>query len=84
MPTLFNRSSKTYKSLRADWLDLPTELRFPVIAVAIAEFATKVSVWVSLSRRAPEKVRGPKWVWALLTIVNGVGPAAYWAFGRKN
>ncbi|ANE04067.1 hypothetical protein ccrud_07515 [Corynebacterium crudilactis] len=72
-----------YKSLRADWLDLPTELRFPVIAAAVVEFAGKVSVWVSLNRRKQEEVRGPKWLWALLTVVNGVGPAAYWAFGRK-
>ncbi|BAU95897.1 hypothetical protein N24_1635 [Corynebacterium suranareeae] len=83
MPTLFDRSSKTYKSLRADWLDLPTELRFPLIFAVVAEFATKVSVWVSLKNRAPEKVRGPKWMWFLLTFLNGVGPAAYWAFGKK-
>lgn len=71
------------RSLRADWLDLPTEYRFPLLALIIVEFASKVATWVSLSRRPVDTVRGPRWLWFLLTFVNGLGPAAYWIFGRK-
>lgn len=71
------------RSLRADWLDLPTEYRFPIIAAAAVEFAGKVATWISLARRPAEAVRGPRWLWFLATFINGFGSAAYWLFGRK-
>lgn len=71
------------QSLRADWFDLPTELRFPLVGLTAAELAAKVGMWISLARRPSEKVRGPKWAWVLASLINGVGPAAYWTFGRK-
>lgn len=83
MSSLNKDFTKIFNSLRADWLDLPTELRFPIIIAAVGEFALKVSVWVSLSRRKARFVNGPKWMWATLTAINGIGPAAYWLFGRK-
>lgn len=73
----------TVQSLRADWFDLPTELRFPLVGVTVAELTAKIAMWVSLSRRPAEKVRGPKWLWVLGSFINGIGPAAYWTFGRK-
>ncbi|WP_293951798.1 PLDc N-terminal domain-containing protein [uncultured Corynebacterium sp.] len=74
---------QTVQSLRADWFDLPTELRFPLVGVTVAELTAKAAMWVSLSRRPAEKVRGPKWLWVLGSFINGIGPAAYWTFGRK-
>lgn len=71
------------ESLRADWFDLPTELRFPLVGLTFAELLAKVGMWISLYRRPAEKVRGPKWMWVLASFLNGVGPAAYWTFGRK-
>ncbi len=74
---------KSTHSLRADWFDLPTELRFSLVAAVIVEVTGKVSMWISLARRPASKVRGPKWAWALGSFINGVGPGAYWLFGRK-
>ena len=48
----------------------------------LVEVAGKIASWVDLSRRPAESVRGPKWVWVLAQFINGLGPAAYWAFGR--
>ncbi len=71
------------QSLRADWFDLPTELRFPLVGLTAAELTAKIGMWISLARRPAERVRGPKWVWVLASFVNGIGPATYWTFGRK-
>lgn len=54
-----------------------------LFAVVIAEFAAKIATWVSLSRRSRNQVRGPKWAWRAASLLNGVGPAGYWLFGRK-
>ncbi len=71
------------ESIRADWFDLPTELRFPLVGAIIGELVAKIAMWVSLSRRPAEKIRGPRWIWVLAGFINGFGPAAYWTFGRK-
>jgi hypothetical protein len=40
---------------------------------------------VDLFRREPERVRGPKWVWALVSIIVGtIGPIIYFVIGRKD
>lgn len=54
-----------------------------LLAGVVAELAAKIATWVSLSRRSRGQVRGPKWAWRLGTLLNGIGPAAYWLFGRK-
>jgi hypothetical protein len=38
---------------------------------------------VDLRRRPPDQVNGPKPLWVAISLVNFVGPLAYFAFGRK-
>jgi len=38
--------------------------------------------WRDLRGRTPEQVRGPKWLWWLLSS-NLTGSAAYWVAGRR-
>ena len=68
---------------RKEYNDLPTAPRTAVALTAAAELALKVAALVDLIRRPASRVRGPKWAWGLGLFVNGVGPAAYWAFARK-
>ena len=69
--------------LRTEFNDLSTPARVSLLAGVAAELAAKIGAWVDLSRRPADKVRGPKWAWALVQFINGIGPAAYWAVGRK-
>ena len=69
--------------LRTEFNDLSTPARVSLLAGVAAELAAKIGAWVDLSRRPADKVRGPKWAWALAQFINGIGPAAYWAVGRK-
>ncbi|WP_231295010.1 hypothetical protein [Corynebacterium efficiens] len=80
---LLTRSKDLARSIRADWLDLPTELRFPLMALLAGESAARIATWFSLVRRPAGTVRGPRWVWACVSLVVGAGPLAYWLAGRK-
>lgn len=35
-----------------------------------------------LRRRSPDEVKGPRWMWALISLVNIVGPITYFTVGR--
>lgn len=54
-----------------------------LLAGVVLELAAKVAAWISLSQRAGDEVRGPRWAWALGFFVNGTVPAAYLFSGRK-
>lgn len=69
--------------IRNEFNDMSTVTRVSLIAGVLVEVAGKIASWVDLSRRPAEAVRGPKWVWALAQFINGLGPVAYWAFGRR-
>jgi hypothetical protein len=38
---------------------------------------------VDLLRRPASEVRGPKWVWRTVALVNFVGPITYFLVGRR-
>lgn len=53
----------------------------PVIALQLILMVVAI---IDLVRREPERVRGPKWAWALIVVVAGfVGPIVYFIAGRK-
>lgn len=65
------------------WSDLsPTQQR-PVVAAAVVESIATLSVWRDLRKRPASAVRGPKPVWALVALVQPVGPVAYRRLGRR-
>ncbi|MBC3192246.1 PLDc N-terminal domain-containing protein [Pseudonocardia sp. C8] len=67
---------------RVRWNDLGAGGRAAVVLTAIAQFGLLGAAWVDLARRAPSEVNGPRWLWALASLVNFAGPIAYFARGR--
>lgn len=68
---------------RKKWKDLnPTQRVFVVIG-AIVQIALLVLAQRDLAKRPAEQVRGPKGVWRMATMVNFVGPIAYFLWGKK-
>lgn len=67
------------------WKDLSPRTRKLLIAAAVAEGGLKVAALVDMKRRPAEQIRGPKWLWAVLMIVNSAGaiPISYFTFGRR-
>jgi hypothetical protein len=65
------------------WKDLtPTQQRL-AIGGALVQIILLALAQRDLSSRPAKQVRGPKWLWRIVTLVNFVGPLAYFYFGRK-
>lgn len=65
------------------WRDLSPVQRGAVIAAGTAQLAIQAVALRDLRRRPAADVRGPKAVWAALSFVNFIGPAAYLRWGRR-
>lgn len=66
------------------WADLsPRERAFVVVGAAVEIVLTTIAMR-DLSKRPKSQVRGPKWVWRLVSFVQPVGPVAYLLLGRRD
>lgn len=54
-----------------------------VIGLVAAQSVAGPLTLRDLSRRTPEQVRGPKWLWRIWGGTNLAGAAAYWLVGRR-
>lgn len=63
-------------------MTIPWNVIAPLLALQLLLMAAAL---VDLVRREPERVRGPRWVWALvIVLVSTIGPVAYLVAGRKD
>ncbi|MEU5264266.1 PLDc N-terminal domain-containing protein [Amycolatopsis sp. NPDC021455] len=67
---------------RKRWRDLTTRQRTGIGAAASVQFLLAAAAWADLARLPAGRVRGPKWLWALVIAVNYVGPVVYFACAR--
>ena len=55
-----------------------------LLFLAALEFTAKLCALRDINRRDASSVRGRKGFWRLALVVNFFGPAAYFAFGRRD
>lgn len=65
------------------WADLSAGQRAAMVAGGVVQFSLLAYAQWDLTRRPAAEVRGPKWLWRLVTLVNFVGPVAYLVAGRR-
>jgi hypothetical protein len=65
------------------WNDLSQAQRAGFGLLSVVQLGLLVAAQVDLTRRSDAEVNGPKAVWRAVTLVNIVGPLAYFAFGRR-
>lgn len=68
------------------WSDLDERTRRFIVIGGAVEGLLKIAALTDLARRPASRVRGRKWVWAVvLVLVNSVGgaPLAYFVAGRR-
>ena len=68
---------------RKKWKDMTPGQRVGVIIGAAVHLVLVTLAQRDLKNRPEENVRGPKWLWRIVTTVNFVGPLAYFCCGRK-
>jgi phospholipase D-like protein len=65
------------------WSDLQPFQRRLIIGGGAAEAVMTFAALRDLFRRPSASVRGPKALWVVASVVQPLGPLAYFAFGRR-
>jgi hypothetical protein len=68
---------------RRRWEDLSPRARMVTLVAAPVQIGLLVAALRDLHGRTADEVNGPRWVWALISLVNFVGPLTYFAAGRR-
>jgi hypothetical protein len=67
------------------WSDLTAREKAPFVLRGIVQFALLAEALADIYHRPAEEINGSKWLWSAVALVNfmGIGPIAYFLFGRK-
>lgn len=65
------------------WSDLSRPQQVAIAVVGVVEVAATAAMLVDLTRRPASTVRGSKALWRALSVVQPVGPLAYFTVGRR-
>ena len=67
------------------WSDLTPKQKAPLVLRGVVQMALLAAALADIYRRPAEEIRGSKRLWSLVAFANfmGIGPIAYFAFGRK-
>lgn len=66
-----------------EWKDLSDRQKTMVLVAVSVQVSLLLTALVDLYQRPKEEVRGSKALWALVSLVNFVGPISYFLFGRR-
>jgi len=58
--------------------------RVAVVVLGIVQVGLGLAAQLDLSRRPAAQIRGPRWRWRLISLLNVTGPLAYFRFGRRS
>jgi hypothetical protein len=65
------------------WSDLSSTERAVVVAMSSVQIVLLLAALTDIARRPAAAIRGPRWLWLLVSFVNFVGPITYFVAGRK-
>lgn len=76
-----NKTKHTRK--KKSWKELSPMARVGTMAAATIQLTLLIAAQRDISRRPADQIRGSKALWRVATLVNFIGPASYFTFGRK-
>ncbi len=65
------------------WEHLSPAQRAGISVAGVVQVGLLIAAQVDLTRRSDEQVNGPKALWRAVSLINFVGPLAYFAIGRR-
>lgn len=65
------------------WSDLTKPQQATMTVLATVQLGLLVAALFDIYKRPPEQINGSKSMWALLSLIDFVGPIAYFMRGRK-
>ena len=63
--------------------DLPPARQRLIVVAGAVQLTLLAAALIDIRRRPQDQIRGPKPLWAGLSFINFIGPAAYFIFGRR-
>jgi hypothetical protein len=68
---------------KKQWNDLTRCQQSAIVAGAVVQLTLLTAAQIDITRRSADQIRGGKVLWRILTLVNFIGPLAYFAIGRR-
>lgn len=65
------------------WDDLSDRQKTAAVVATSVQVSLLLTALADIYRRPAQEIRGSKWAWAAISLVNLVGPVSYFAFGRR-
>ena len=65
------------------WQDLTDRQKRGIVVLGVLQLALLVAALIDIRRRSAEEINGSKRLWTMVVFINGIGPIAYFVFGRK-
>jgi hypothetical protein len=62
--------------------DLPVAARAAIVVAVVVEVGLLAAAQIDISRRPADRIRGRKRFWRQISLINVVGPIAYFRRGR--
>ena len=68
---------------RKKWAELTQAQKTVFVVLGIFQVALLVAAQWDIYHRPEEEIRGNKWAWKAIVLVNFVGPIVYFSIGRS-
>jgi hypothetical protein len=65
------------------WKDLTDRQKRGIVVLGALQLALLAASLIDIRRRPAEEINGSKRLWTMVVFINGIGPIAYFVFGRK-
>jgi hypothetical protein len=80
---LARTTQQVERRAKKEWNQLNSQQQTMVVAGAIVQLTLLAAAQIDITRRSPDQIRGSKWMWRIITLVNFIGPIAYFLIGRR-
>ena len=65
------------------WQDLTYTQQRGIVFLGVLQLALLITALIDIRRRPADAINGSKRLWMAVVFINGIGPIAYFLFGRK-
>jgi hypothetical protein len=65
------------------WKDLTDAQKRGIVLLGVLQLALLAAALIDIRRTSAEEINGSKQLWTAVVFINGIGPIAYFVFGRK-
>jgi flagellar biosynthesis/type III secretory pathway M-ring protein FliF/YscJ len=70
-------------SSKKRWEDLTQRQQIAIIVMGVVQIGLLVAALVDIHQRSEEELTASKRTWTMISLINYLGPIAYFLFGRK-